>query len=505
MGINKLPTELVSIIAWSVDADDFENFAISSERLYNCFRPRFADHRRWCRTFRTVVVGQRDRRDDRSTSFTDGIFALSDALDAFSYFFDYPARARHIHSLEVNDWSWAPKVRDVNELLRLAKKMETFIANHPGITCSWEYAQLLEDMTTEISKRHSAASGYLEMTEQTAMALIPLLCPNLRRLNRSASISSDGNYLLEQSGNLNATKSWKDIEKVFRGRTNLKTASGRAWPSLKQFLPIPTVTQIHLDQVYPTGTMQDEFDICPNLEGLFISRSNIPLTRLSGLLRSTTRLQQLSYEHDSNGPGLQDPNWSPSSLSLFQEIGAKVGTTLKKLSLVPHLGLLEAQTFGWKYPLGHLSDFRQLASLEELHVPILWLMSPEPSRYGDFDSPASMFPLLRNILGEGPLPCNLLAPRLPQSLKTLALDECRARRELRLRPDPEHDFLLDARWRRMYLSVLGELFGVPVQPIIELLPNLTSIQLKNGPEPFITELWNALKGSDCVVSTNIDI
>lgn len=38
-----------------------------------------------------------------------------------------------------------------------------------------------------------------------------------------------------------------------------------------------------------------------------------------------------------------------------------------------------------------------------------------------------------------------------------------------------------------------------------ILPNLIPIQLEKAPERFVAELRNALRESDCLVSTKIDI
>lgn len=125
------------MIAWQVDADDFEGFAISTNRLCEYSRPRFNEHRS-CKPFTTVVVGQRLIRYE-TTSISD--VATPDTWEAFNDLVDNPAHARHVQSLKLIEWSWVSKDGKVKDSPLLVKKLETFVEHHASIEDSGECTQ----------------------------------------------------------------------------------------------------------------------------------------------------------------------------------------------------------------------------------------------------------------------------------------------------------------------------------------------------------------------------
>lgn len=56
MGLQKLPTELISLVKWHVDDDDFESFALIDKRIYECSRERFTLHAEWISRYRDVAI-----------------------------------------------------------------------------------------------------------------------------------------------------------------------------------------------------------------------------------------------------------------------------------------------------------------------------------------------------------------------------------------------------------------------------------------------------------------
>lgn len=511
MSIDELPLELMSMIAWQIDGDDFESFAMSSKKLYDGSRPRFSEHRS-CKRFRILEVGRRSR--SRSYDYITATVTMPNCLDAFERLIDYPVCARYVQSLRVNERGSIYENRHFEDLQLpdLHKNMESLVADLSDSKESQIWAQRLDDIAAEIDavETHAAESSAwkldvddLELTEQTIMVLLPYLCPNLKRLRRSIHFETELDELSHTLSNSIDVKSLNNLEEAYLeflyNDDDDPAPRDYAWLLLEHYLRVPTIRQIHLDWICPTGTVlrcwsQDGADICSNLEALFARGSNIPSSHLEALLRCTPRLEQLSYEHDVHAGDAGDLQYidQEKPLTFFEQITASIGTTIRKLSLLSDPeDFGEPQLRGWKYPLGHLHDMRQLECLQEFTTKILWLLSPEHDSLGNISSPAFGRLLGRDV----PLRCNLLAPRLPQSLKMLALAQCRG---------GSYRVQYDADWRLMHQCVLTELFGAPIQPIACILPNLTSIQLEEAREPFPTKLRHSLHGSDCVVSTEID-
>lgn len=524
MQLIDLPAELLTMIAWQVDAEDFENFALSCRKLYKCSEPRFEDHHKFVRTFRTFIV-----KDYRWPSLTsparpedhcglNGQVIFADALEAFNELVDHPGRAQYVHRLTTCHEGQYSLYNDELDLHLLVEKMRRFVANRVDLKDSLQWAQRMDDITEEINKDWSRRQVSGELTESTAMILIPHLCPNLRHLSRSICMDGKLYHETEILSSFIDPRSWENLEQAHVavqeaiGDENQELGRRQLWSLIKQLMKVSSIRSIYAQDVDSDGASfnsWEESDICSNLEGLFLEEGNeVSATDMGALLQRVPKLEQLRYTYRTMGSRRHRDGESNSvsrgqgsAPSFFDQIVNKSGSTLKKLSLVGWpMSLEEPLWNGCTYPLGHFYDFSQFTCLEELHTYIVWLLNPKIDQdKGLYSSENSLQEFL--LRDEDPLPSNLLAPRLPRTLRTLALAEGMTMRYEA--PDYELQVEADVEWKRMHGLVLRELFGAPVRSITCFLPHLSSIQLDEPPETFVTELQNSLATSDCIVSTGI--
>lgn len=218
-------------------------------------------------------------------------------LETFNELIDHPACAKYVHRLRTLQESVYVLYNDLLDLHLLVEKKRKFIANHADVKDSLEWAQRVEDVTAKINEDWSKRHILPQLTESTAMILIPHLCPDLRQLNRLVCMDGKLYHQTERLSTYIGSGSWKHLEEahIAVGEADGDVGKRQLWNLLEQLLKVSTIKKIYVvDRESGDAALQPQAlsDICSTVEALDMEQENtVCADDVGAPLQCTPRLE----------------------------------------------------------------------------------------------------------------------------------------------------------------------------------------------------------------------